>query len=235
MLNQTVGILGGMGPAATAYFYETLVRRTPATTDQEHLRVVMWADPTVPDRIAAANGEGPSVEPALSHGLEVLKGAGATLLACPCNTAHLWLPRLAGEAGLPLVNIVQETVAACLSEPRASGSIGILGTTPLIESGLYQHALRDADVEPMTPQASEQEDLVSAIVQVKTGDSVMLDKASATMSSILDSLAARGATVVIAGCTEVSVLAARQSFALPVMDSLICLADAVIDQAKQSQ
>jgi len=60
--DKWVGILGGMGPAATADFYTKLIQSTPATQDQDHLPVIIWADPSMPDRTAALLGNGPGPE-----------------------------------------------------------------------------------------------------------------------------------------------------------------------------
>ena len=93
-----VGILGGMGPLATADFYTKLILATPATRDQEHLRVVMWADPTVPDRSVGILGDGPDATPWLVRGGQMLAAMGAAFIAMPCNTAHAYLPRATGGA-----------------------------------------------------------------------------------------------------------------------------------------
>ncbi|WP_282974806.1 aspartate/glutamate racemase family protein [Saccharopolyspora erythraea] len=137
----TVGILGGMGPAATADFYDKLVRATPVATDQDHLRVVIWADPSVPDRTAALTGAGPDPTPWLSRGAEKLRACGADLLAVPCNTAHAFAPQVAEACGLPLVSIIDVTAeAAGTALPRPSRA-GLLATTGTVRSGLYHSAL----------------------------------------------------------------------------------------------
>ncbi|MEV5281501.1 aspartate/glutamate racemase family protein [Streptomyces sp. NPDC052811] len=89
----TLGVLGGMGPLATADFYRKLVERTPARADQGHLPVLIWAYPHVPDRSAALLGEGPSPVPALVED-RWSQCVGAACVAIPCNTAHAYADQL---------------------------------------------------------------------------------------------------------------------------------------------
>jgi aspartate racemase len=118
-----VGVLGGMGPAATADFYDKLVRATPATRDQHHLRVVVWSDPTVPDRSAAIVGDGPDPTPWLLRGGRVLTGAGAGLIAVPCNTAHAFLATVEEQIGVPMVHMIDQTVRVVVEgAPPLAGS-----------------------------------------------------------------------------------------------------------------
>lgn len=112
---EIIGILGGMGPAATADFYAKLVAITPGSSDQDHLRTVIWSDPTIPDRTEALLGGGPDPTPWLLDGSRVLREAGATVIAIPCNTAHAFVPRIADRVGLPIVHMIGE-VARHLSE-----------------------------------------------------------------------------------------------------------------------
>ena len=99
MIPPLVGILGGMGPAATAYLYQRIIALTPARTDQEHLAVTIWADPSVPDRTEALLGVGADPTPTLVSGARKLREAGAELVAIACNTAHAFAPAVEAAAG----------------------------------------------------------------------------------------------------------------------------------------
>src|SRR5436305_14021021 len=102
MARPIAGILGGMGPAATADLYQKIIAATPATRDQEHIPVVIWADPTVPDRTPAVLDGGEDPTPWLLRGAERLVAMGAAFIAVPCNTAHAFFPRIAPQISLPL-------------------------------------------------------------------------------------------------------------------------------------
>src|SRR5205823_10945930 len=112
MQHPIVGILGGMGPAATADLYAKIIAATPATRDQDHLHVVIWADPTVPDRSTALLHGGEDPTPWLLRGAQRLVEMGAALIAVPCNTAHAFLPRIAGEVPVPFLHMMAETATA---------------------------------------------------------------------------------------------------------------------------
>jgi len=225
-----VGVLGGMGPAATADFYQKLVAATPATTDQQHLRVVMWSDPTVPDRTAALMDDGPDPTPWLLCGLRILAEAGADLIAMPCNTAHAFLTPATGRTGAPIVHMIDQAVRAVTALSPPVHRVGLLATTGTVRAGLYQDWLGRAGLQAVLPTDDEQEDLVTtAIRAVKAGDrgsgvSELLEVAGA-------SLVRRGAQVIIAGCTEIPLVVGEWCASIPVIDPNRALARAVVAAA----
>ena len=135
-MGRIIGILGGMGPLATADLYTKIIRATPATRDQEHLHVIIDADPTVPDRSAFLRGLGPDPMPKLTAGAERLERIGAAFIAIPCNTAHAFLPALRGRVGIPILDMVAETAVRVRRDHPSARRVGILATQGTIESGL---------------------------------------------------------------------------------------------------
>src|SRR5690625_2384056 len=101
-----LGVLGGMGPAATADFMAKLAARTRAERDQDHIATLVYSDPSTPDRSDAMLHGGPDPLPALLHGIEYLCSAGVAAIAVPCNSAHYWFAQLSESASVPLLNIV---------------------------------------------------------------------------------------------------------------------------------
>lgn len=201
--SRIVGILGGMGPAATVDFYDKLVRATPAQLDQDHLRVVIWADPTVPNRHAALNGDGEDPSPWLAQGVRRLEEAGAELIVVPCNTAHAFLPAIAADAGVEFLSIIDTAVDEVVAADHGPRT-GILAAEGAVRSGLYQAALTTVDREPILPPPGHQTELMEVIDRVKSGDAAGQDVDR--LSAILSTLSSAGATSAIVGCTELSVL-----------------------------
>lgn len=165
MTEPLVGILGGMGPAATAAFYAKLVARTPAIRDQDHLRVAIWADPTVPDRVAALLDGSTDPYPLMLAGARHLQSLGVTIAAMPCHTAHAFLPRLIADTGLPFVDMVAET--ARVLRQRDARRVALLGTRGTLVSGIYQERLQDFDLA--IPDEQAQQSVDEAIAAVKRG------------------------------------------------------------------
>ena len=144
-----LGVLGGMGPQATNTFYQRIIDRTQAESDQEHLRVLIWSDAKIPDRTAGILGTPDQAEAVYQHLLadaKLLERAGCTVLAIPCNTSHYFADRLQGELHIPLIHMIRETVSAI----RAMGktTVGILATDGTVRTGIYQQALEAAGRDP---------------------------------------------------------------------------------------
>jgi aspartate racemase len=227
---RVIGILGGMGPLATADLYTRIIRATPATRDREHLHVIIAADPTVPDRTAALRGEGPDPLPALVAGARRLQTAGAEIVALVCNTAHAFLPALRKHVPLDYLDMIAETAARLAVDLPRVRRAGLLATRGTIASGLYHRALGQYDVEAITLIDAAQERLVDrAIALVQGGD--LGPEPGRLLAQGARRLALEGAEVVVAACTEMPLVLDRASVPVPLIDPTQLLAEALVREA----
>ncbi|MGX9898866.1 cysteate racemase [Arthrobacter sp. SA17] len=223
---SVVGILGGMGPEATADFYLKLVHATPATRDQEHLRVLIWSDPTIPDRTDALLTHGEDPTPALIAGARLLKEAGAGMLAVPCNTAHAFLAAVQAEVEIPIIHMIEETAKYVRQLSPAVQKVGLLSTTGTQKAGLYQSWLDREGISVITPAAGCQENLVMAPIRaIKAGNT---SAARSLFIQAAQGLIYAGAQVIIAGCTEVPVGLSADDIPVPFIDPTEVLAVTVV-------
>ena len=224
---EIIGILGGMGPAATADFYGKLVALTPVRSDQEHLRTVIWSDPTIPDRTAALLGEGPDPTPWLLNGCRVLREAGATVIAIPCNTAHAFVPRIADQAGLPIVHMIDEVARHLAAAEPPVRTVGLLATSGTVLTGLYQQWLDRVGIDIVLPEPDSQDaEVMAAIRAIKAGERgvAVADPLRRAAGRLVD----RGAQAVIAGCTEIPLGLSPEDIDVPLLDPAVVLAQALI-------
>jgi aspartate racemase len=222
-----IGILGGMGPAATADFYGKLIQETPATQDQDHLHVVIWADPSVPDRSQNLISNGRDPTPWLRRGIRALTEAGCDVLAVPCNTAHAFVPELAREAGIELVSIVEVTADAIAAE--GLGVIGLLATTGTLRSHLYTEALQRRGITVIEPTKENQSQVMAAIHAAKSG--VAGEAHAQALIDVSTSLYAQGAERIVAACTELVLALDHHPAGTPVIDPARLLARRVVNVA----
>ena len=195
---KTIGILGGMGPLATADLFEKIVLLN--------------------------NGEDPV--PEMSSALRNLEKCGADCIIMPCNTAHYFLPRLQEMTEIPFLSILTAAAEACKAQFPGK-TVGILGTTGTLSANLYQKALDQAGVPFVTPAAKEQEALMRVIYQgVKAGKGP--DDYRADFLTVLEGMLARGAEVFLLGCTELPLAAQALHITLPTVDPTAELAKAAI-------
>lgn len=224
---EVIGILGGMGPAATADFYTKLVGLTVAHRDQDHPQVIIWSDPTIPDRTEALLGLGPDPTDSLIRGARALAAGGATLLAVPCSTAHAFAPAAAAAAGLPLVNMIDEVTRHLRARHPQLRRVGLLATTGTITAGLYQTPLEQVGIATDVPEPDLQDrSVMRAIRAVKAGASQ--DTTTALLLPAVRALVARGAQAIIAGCTEVPLGLAVDASPVELIDPTTVLAAAVL-------
>ncbi len=220
MSARTVGVIGGMGPAATVQFLARLQALTPAGRDQDHLHLLVDCNPQVPDRNAAVRGEGPSPGPMLAAMARGLEAAGAELLVMPCNAAHAFVGAITAATRLPFINLIE---AAC-DEAVASApdSVGVLAADGALASGLYQSALAQRGVKALAPTARRQAEFMELLYRIKAGATG--EESRSRMAELADGLLEDGASVLIAGCTEVSLVFGPGDVAVPLIDSIDALA-----------
>ena len=197
----TVGVLGGMGPAATADFLSRLATETPADRDQDHLRVLVDSNPAVPCRNRAMTGEGPSPGPVLAEMARGLERAGAQMLVMPCNAAHAWAGAVRAATGLPFIDMIEATAEAALAAKPGLRVAGVLAATACLDGRLYHHALEARGVRVVAPEGEARAAFMALLGRIKRGDTGA--EVRAEMAALARTLVERGAETVIAGCTEV--------------------------------
>ena len=222
-----LGVLGGMGPAATADFMAKLAARTRADRDQDHIATLVYSDPSTPDRSDAMLHGGPDPLPALLHGIEYLCAAGVAAIAVPCNSAHYWFAQLSESASVPLLNIVDAVASQIQHDHGRPMVLGLMSTDGTARSGVYgQLADHGHEVIDLTDLGQESP-VQQGIRAVKAGE---FDKARQVLTQAAGLLADRGAQGLIYGCTDISaVLGPTPSgVTVPVWDSATALADACL-------
>jgi aspartate racemase len=212
---KTLGVLGGMGPAATLDFLAKLQAATPAARDQDHIRVLVDINPQVPDR----NGEDDTPGPVLATMAVGLRDAGADVLAIACNTAHAYADAVRDASGLPLVDMIG---IACEAARRAGATrVGVLATG--LALGLYAERLTGMGLEPVALSKAKQEWFMSLLYRIKGGD--LGEEVQDEMAAVARSLAEAGAEAVIAGCTEAPLVLSAAELDVPLIDAGQTLAE----------
>jgi len=228
-----IGVLGGMGPLATVDFLDKLVRSTPARCDQDHVPWLAWNVPQIPDRQKALAGIGESPLPAMLEGIAALNSAGATRIAIPCNTAHLWYEQIAAASRAPLIHIVDAAIAAVERRAAGRGIVGIVATRGTLAAGMYQQRLAARDI-PCVVNSDEELDVLftPGCYAIKQNQ---LEHGGTLLEAAARQLVARGAQTLVLACTEVPVGLARvQSTLLPIcVDATQALANACVDYWRQ--
>lgn len=204
-----LGIIGGCGPAAGAYFYTRLVALTQAKTDGEHVDVLLSGIASTPDRTAYLLGRGEPPTEALIAAGRTLQGAGADLLALPCHTAHAFLAPLRAALSVPVLDMT----ALCMAHVAARGldEVGVLCTAGTRLARLYDRAAAPYGIRVLYPSQGVQEVVQSSIYAfLKQGRS----DGGAAIRTACGELGARGCPAVVLACTELSLPAAQPHGAL---------------------
>jgi aspartate racemase len=219
---RKIGVLGGMGPLATVDFMQKVIAATPATCDQDHVPMLVYSVPQIPDRVSAIAAGTDEPFPAILAGLRVLESAGADLIVMPCNTAHAWYDRLAASASIDLMHIADAV------KQRAGDSgeaLALLATRGTIRAGFYQRYLITSQRQVIIPSQDIQSLIDAAIAAVKVN---RIDEAATHFSEAAGALIDVGADRLLLACTELPLAAARSTFEPRCLDATVCLAEAAV-------
>ena len=225
-VKKTIGILGGMGPLATADLFIKIVTQTKAAGDNDHIRVYIDSNSAIPDRTAAILTGGPDPVEEMTSALRHLESCGADCIIMPCNTAHYFLPRLQEKTEIPILNMLEITARSCASRYPGKRT-AVLATRGTLATGLYSAALEKAGVDYLLPDEGEQDILMHLIYEVVKA-SRPLEPEADTWASLLDGLRKKGADYFILGCTELPIVASTLSAEGPFVDPTAELAKAAI-------
>ena len=223
---KKLGVIGGLGPMATAYFMELLTRMSDAATDQEHMEVLIYSKPSIPDRTKYILGEsGESPLPAMVSAGEKLREAGAELLAIPCITAHYFHADLEKALGLPVVNCLAETAAYLAKEEKTCA--GIMATDGTVRSGLLQNVLSDRGIGSVVPEEAGQRKVMSMVYnEIKAGSPVDMEKFRQVSAELFE----KGAQVILLACTELSLIKKEHKLPAGYLDVLEVIARCAVER-----
>lgn len=229
--NKIIGVLGGMGPDATVDFMSKVIGLTPADKDQDHIHMIVDHNPRVPNRQAAILADGADPGPELAAMAARLEAAGADYLVIPCNTAYVFRDAVVSASDLPLISIIDVTVA----DAAATGatSIGVLATDGCLAAGVYQEALTAAGLTPVLPVDTEIEQFMTLCHRIKAG--YQGERVARDMAELAKALVDRGAEAVIAGCTEIPLVLKQSAIDVPLISSTDVLAAATLALARGDQ
>ncbi|WP_454742009.1 aspartate/glutamate racemase family protein [Cupriavidus necator] len=204
-----LGIVGGVGPAATVDFMGKVVKNTTASKDQDHIKMVVEQNPQIPDRTANLLRDEADPTVALYATCKRLELDGANAIAIPCNTAHAYVERIQSHLGIPIVNMLTETVRHIVASYGFGAKVGLLATTGTIESGVY-HDAAAGQLELLTPGPEFQQMVMEAIygpLGVKAGHTA--GRCASLLREAIKHLAGQGAHIQILGCTELPLIIAQ--------------------------
>ena len=234
---EKLGVIGGMGPEATSYYYDQVVRHTLAGGDQDHIDMVVLSCASMPDRTRAIKtGEADELLAKMAEATRVLESCGCAHIAIPCNTSHYFLDRIQATTAVPIIDMPREAVRYAVSgavagvdgfdpdsAPAPEGGvrrIGIMGTDGTVSSGIYARACEERGVEAIAPETALQRDVMSIIYDdVKAGR----DPDLAKFGRVLDWFEAAGCDRVILACTELSVVSRYREMPPCVLDAMDAL------------
>jgi aspartate racemase len=225
---KTIGVIGGMGPAATVDFFAKLIAATSAERDQDHLRILIDNNPRVPDRNAAIAGIGPSPGPHLAEAARGLERAGADCIVIACNTAHAFQGDIEAAVSIPLLSMIEATVDAAVA--RGAQRVGVLAADGCRRARLYQNAFAARGVDALFLAEEAQLDFMALLYRIKAGD--VGEDVRRRMAAMALSLNARGAGAVIAACTEVPLVLSPDTLAIPIISSTDALVARAVEFAR---
>lgn len=228
--SKVVGIMGGMGPAATVDLMQRIIAATPATDDGDHIRTLVDNNPKVPSRIKALiEKTGPSPLPTLIAMAQQLEGLGSDFLAMPCNTAHHYYPELASAIDIPFLNIMALVSAHIAHKQPDAKRVGLLASSALSQIQLYEPSIHANGATVVYPGSKEQSALMELIVAVKANAEERTGYAA--LQHCADDLKSRGVDCLLIACTELSVISKHLSINIATYDAADILAHEIVARA----
>lgn len=221
-VRRLIGVLGGMGPLATVDFMQKMIEATPAAHDQDHVPLIVYSVPQIPDRVGAACAGTDEPLPAMLTGIRTLEQAGVEAIAIACNTAHAWYDQLAAATSARVIHMAQAVIDA--ASPQ-TGPVALMATVGTLQAGIYQRYFESAGWQALVPRGPDQDLILDAIAAVKRGE---IERARTCFDVAAASLLTSGADRLLLACTELPVAAKGSIHEDLCLDATACLAQACV-------
>lgn len=229
--SAAIGILGGMGPEATVYLFQQIVHLTRADGDNDHIPIIIYNNPRIPDRTEAILHQGPSPLPLLVEGAAFLEKANVAFILIPCVTAHYFYPEIVKEVSTPILHLIEECAAYVEAEMSDIHTLGLISTTGTRLTGLFQHAFDKIGRQIIYPDETFQSQFMEAIYGKQGIKAGFKENPKKLLRQIAAHLRQNGARAIIAGCTEVPLALQQDDIPLPYINPLRILAQIAIPKA----
>lgn len=229
----TIGVLGGMGPAATVDLYKKIIFYTPAECDQDHIRIFIDSNSQIPDRTNALNNGGVSPVPFMLDSAKKLENSQVDFIIIPCNTAHAFVPDFVDKLHVPILNMIEVCVAYVLTQFPHIKKVGLLATTGTVSSNIYTNEFKKHDISIIKPSKEFQQDKVMAAIYGKNGIKAgnISGKPHALLLEAARQLEQKGAEVILMACTEIPLALHAKDVNIPLLDPTNLLAQAAVKKA----
>lgn len=231
---KKLGVIGGMGPEATSYFYENVITHTRASRDQDHIDMVILSHAAMPDRTEAIRtGESRELVRMLQEDARTLEKLGVANIAIPCNTSHYYYEQVQKAVSVPIINMIHESVAYAVRELPDVRRIGIMGTDGTIGSRIYHRECRKLGVTAVKPSPERQRDVMSLIYDDiksgKRGDRAKFDR-------VMSEFMRKNCDAVILACTELSVFKGKHEIPTMCLDAMdVLVRESILRSGAQYQ
>ncbi len=227
-MKKTLGILGGMGPLATSKLFDKILLLTDASSDQEHLDIIIYNKSTIPDRTKFIKGIGENPTHQLIYASKQLELAGADYLVMPCNTAHFFYNEIIKHINIPFISMIEETVNYITKEYPKENQIGILTTEGTIITKIYDKAFENSNIRLIKPSYEDQTVVSKLIYDIKKGHGDLNIK---KFIEIIKKMKDQGVMLFILGCTELSIAYEMFNIKVSCVDPLEVIAAKSIEYA----
>lgn len=224
--HKILGIIGGMGPSATALLFQKIINFTDAGMDADHIHIIIDNNPTIPDRTTAIINHDDTPAIHICESGKKLEKCGAQVLVIPCNTSHYFLPYIQERLNIPVINMLEETAKECVA--CGYTKVGVLATTGTRNTQIYEKELEKFGITAIYPDQKGQEQVMEIIYnQVKAGKTAD----TTIIKAQLDKMAENGVQAFILGCTELPIVLKDGDYGYRFIDTLEVLAKSAIISA----
>lgn len=229
MMLKRIGIVGGIGPAATILYYRKIIEGCHALrSDGRVPEIVIYSlDLKEINEYFYENALSPLSEK-LIHVVTCLQNAGCDFAVFACNTMHMVFDRVSSAVSLPMIDLIRQVIDE--GRRQQLSKVGLLGTTFVMKGPLYKKALEKAGIECVVPEDHEQEWIMNAI----QSDLQQPVVPKSTIDRLLGQIAVlgqKGAQAVVLACTDLPVAITPENSPLPLIDSTDVHVRAVLEYA----
>jgi len=227
-INKTIGVLGGMGPVASANLYIKIIKYAQhehnAVQDSDYPPIIIYSLPLLGfDETGIVDKE--LVKKQLVEGVKKLESAGCDLIIIGCNTVHVFYDEMQFAVKIPVFNIIEETKKAVLK--LGYKKVGLFASESTNKLGLYQERFKTSNIEVISPNQTQQKILNNVIEHVMGGNQKVEDVI--VLKEIVKDYLKQGAEAIVMGCTEIPLAINQSHTDTELFDTIEIIVESAVD------
>lgn len=229
---KTIGIIGGLGPESTVYYYKEIIAAFNAKyVEMTYPEIIIYSASINELMKFVETKNWPRLSEWLLEKISSIHRAGAEFAVIASNTPHIVFDEIKSKSLIPLLSIVEETCNK--AQEMNLKNIGLMGTKLTMEADFYKRPFISKGISVVVPSEEEQQLIHHKLFsEIELG--IFKDSTREELLAIAKRMIDKeGIDALILGCTELPLILTESKYGIPFLNTTAIHCESIIKHCLQ--